>query len=407
MKNKPESVATWKYFLRIILLVFIWIILIQTQIIPQSLLDPNAKVEEIATGIEQPEGPVWSDSLGLLFSDIKGNKIYRWAAEKGKEVYLSPSDSTNGLTYDLKGRLIACQMELRRIVRFERDGAQTSLADKYEGKKFNSPNDLVVKSDGSIFFTDPNFNIPLGQHQELPFCGIYRISPNGNLQLLDSTLALPNGICFSPDEKKLYVNDSQVHKIYVWDVVDDSTITNKRLFFTILTVGYADGMKVDKDGNIYCACSSAIWVISPSGEQLGKIDLPPNVSASNCAWGDEDRQTLFITGGNSVYKVRPLLTATAINEHNSSPPKGFQLSQNYPNPFNPSTIISYQLPVRSSVMLKIYDVLGREVATLVNGEKPAGTYSVNFNASELAGGIYFYRLQTGTLSETKKLTVLK
>jgi gluconolactonase len=405
MKNKPESVAIRKYFSRIVLICIIWIVLIPLKILPQSLLDPNAKVEEIATGIEQPEGPVWSDSLGLLFSDIKGNKIYRWTAATGKEVYLSPSDSTNGLTYDAEGRLIACQMELRRMVRFEKDGSQTSLADNYKGKKFNSPNDVVVESDGSIFFTDPNFNIPLGQHQELPFCGIYRISLNGNLKLLDSTLALPNGICFSPDEKKLYVNDSQVHKIYVWDIVDDSIITNKKLFFTIPVTGYADGMKVDQDGNIFCACASDIWVISPSGEQLGKIALPSNATASNCAWGDTDRTTLFITAGTSVYKVRPLLTA--IDKHNSNLPEGFKLFQNYPNPFNPSTEISYSIPVKSKVVIKIYNVIGREVATIENRYRIAGTYVVPFNASYLASGIYFYKLMANNYSSTKKFVLIK
>ncbi len=393
-----------KDFLRILLISFIWITIIQLQTIAQTSLDSGAVVEEIASGIQQPEGPVWNDSLGLLFSDIKGNKIYRWTAEKGKQVYLNPSDSTNGLTFDSNGRLIACQMELRRIVRFEKDGSQTSLADNYEGKRFNSPNDLVVKSDGSIFFTDPNFNIPLGQHQELPFCGIYRISSTGNLQLL-ATLALPNGICFSPDEKKLYVNDSQVHKIYVWDVVDDSTITNKSLFFTIPVAGYADGMKVDSDGNIYCACSSAIWIISPTGQQLGKIDLPSNVSASNCAWGGVDHKTLFITGGNSVYKIRPLITS--INKHNSSLPEGFKLFQNYPNPFNPSTKITYSIPAYSLVIIKVYNLTGTEVATIENKKLPAGTYSINFNAQQLASGVYFYKLTADNYLAVKKFVLLK
>lgn len=393
-----------KYFIRIILVCFGLVFLIHSQANSQTILNPNANVEVIATGIQQPEGPVWSDSLGLLFSDIKGNKIYRWTPVNGKEIYLSPSDSTNGLTYDLQGRLLACQMELRRIVRFEKDGTQTSLADNYEGKKFNSPNDIVVKSDGSIFFTDPNFNIPLGQQQELSFCGIYRIGTTGNLELL-ATLTLPNGICFSPDEKKLYVNDSQVHQIYVWDVVDDSIITNKRLFFTIPVTGYADGMKVDPNGNIYCACASAIWVISPSGVQIGKINLPSNATASNCAWGDADRNSLYITGGTSVYKVRPFVTS--IDRHNSGLPSGFKLFQNYPNPFNPETSISYQLSTLSNVTLKVYDSLGKEVVTLVNSEEPAGNYKVEFNALGLSNGVYIYSLYAGGYMSVKKMILLK
>ena len=393
-----------KMLLHILLINVSCVFLIQTQALSQSILDPNARVEQIATGIQQPEGPVWNDSLGLLFSDIRGNKIYKWTAANGKEIYMSHPDSTNGLTYDSEGRLVACQMGLRRIVRFEEDGSETSLADKYEGKKFNSPNDLVIKSDGSIFFTDPNFNIPAGQHQELSFCGIYRISPAGNLQLL-STLALPNGICFSPDEKKLYVNDSRVHEIYVWDVVNDSTITNKKLFFTIPVSGYADGMKVDQDGNIFCACASAIWVISPSGEQLGKIELPSNVSASNCAWGDADHKTLYITGGNSVYKIRPLITA--VYNQVSNLPGIFKLYQNYPNPFNPSTKITYFVPAFSTVTIKVYDFTGREVATIENRERPAGTYSVYFNAKQLASGVYFYKLTADDYSAVKKFVLIK
>jgi len=187
--------------LRFILIAAIVLILNQSPIFSQSILDPNARLEEIASGILQPEGLLWKNGIGLLFSDIKGNKIYKWTSEKGKEVYLSPSNNTNGLTYDLKGNLIAGQMGLRRIVRFKGDGSQTSLADKYDGKRFRRPNDLVVQSDGAIFFTDPDFNIPIGQKKELSFNGIYRISPKGVLQLL-TTLALSTKLPGGKNEKK-------------------------------------------------------------------------------------------------------------------------------------------------------------------------------------------------------------
>ena len=393
-------------FLRILSICSVLIILIQSSVISQVILDPDAVVEEIVSGIQQPEGPVWREGLGLLFSDIKGNKIYKWTSEKGKEVYLDPSYNTNGLAYDLEGRLVAGQMGLRRVVRFEKDGSQTSLADSYDGKKLNSPNDLVIKSDGAIFFTDPDFNIPSGESKELSFNGVYRISPSGVLQLLTSSLTLPNGICFSPDESKLYVNDSQVHKIYVWDVVDDSTITNKKLLYTIpVPFGYADGMKIDVDGNIYCTCSSYVWVISPEGELIGKIDLPTSVSASNCAWGDDDNRTLFITAGNSVYRVRPFVTS--INKEDSSLPKSFELSQNYPNPFNPTTKITYSIPITSNVMITVYDVSGKEVVTIENCQKKAGTYTLLFNAEKLASGVYYYNLTANEFSSTKKFVILK
>ena len=393
-------------FLRILSICSILVLLIQSSAISQVILDPDAVVEEIVSGIQQPEGPVWREGLGLLFSDIKGNKIYKWTSEKGKEIYLDPSYNTNGLAYDLEGRLVAGQMGLRRVVRFEKDGSQTSLADSYDGKKLNSPNDLVIKSDGAIFFTDPDFNIPSGESKELNFNGIYRISPSGVLQLLTSSLTLPNGICFSPDESKLYVNDSQVHKIYVWDVVDDSTITNKKLLYTIpVPFGYADGMKIDEDGNIYCTCSSYVWVISPEGELIGKIDLPTSVSASNCAWGDDDNRTLFITAGNSVYRVRPFVTS--INKEDSSLPKSFGLSQNYPNPFNPTTKITYSIPITSNVMITVYDVSGKEVVTIENCQKKAGTYTLLFNAEKLASGVYYYNLTANEFSSTKKFVILK
>ena len=393
-------------FSRILNIGSVLILLIQSSVISQVILDPDAVVEEIVSGIQQPEGPVWREGLGLLFSDIKGNKIYKWTSEKGKEIYLDPSYNTNGLAYDLEGRLVAGQMGLRRVVRFEKDGSQTSLADSYDGKKLNSPNDLVIKSGGAIFFTDPDFNIPSGESKELNFNGIYRISPSGVLQLLTSSLTLPNGICFSPDESKLYVNDSQVHKIYVWDVVDDSTITNKKLLYTIpVPFGYADGMKIDEDGNIYCTCSSYVWVISPEGELIGKIDLPTSVSASNCAWGDDDNRTLFITAGNSVYRVRPFVTS--INKEDSSLPKSFGLSQNYPNPFNPTTKITYSIPVTSNVMITVYDVSGKEVVTIEDCQKKAGTYTLLFNAEKLASGVYYYNLTANEFSSTKKFVILK
>ncbi len=197
---------------------FLFLIFVVSATFAQSPVPNGAKVEKLATGFLQVEGPVWYNGPGLksaidssiLFSDIAGNKIYQYSPATGKATpFLNPSDSSNGMTFDREGRLVFCQMGFRRVVRMDSNGTITPLVSTYGGKKFNSPNDVVVKSDGSIFFTDPPFNIPAGEKQELPFSGIFRISPSGLLQLLDSTLSLPNGICFSPDESKLYVNDSQ------------------------------------------------------------------------------------------------------------------------------------------------------------------------------------------------------
>ena len=168
-------------------------------------------------------------------------------------IYLKPSDSSNGLTFDHQGNLILTQMLKRRIARQESNGTITPLVSTYNGKRFNSPNDIVVASSGSIFFTDPDFNVPVGQTRELGIKGIYRLSPSGRLQVIDSTFDKPNGICSAPDESRLYVNESARHKIYVWDVVNDSTFTNKRWFYTIPQTGDADGMKVSSSGGVYCA----------------------------------------------------------------------------------------------------------------------------------------------------------
>ena len=386
---------------------------ISTFIFSQSPVPDGAKLELIANGFKFVEGPVWSDDIGLLFSDMNGNSIYNWNEEDSISIFLNPSDNSNGLTYDLEGNLIMNQTGLRRVARLESDGSQTPLATMYEGKKLNSPNDLVVKSDGAIFFTDPNFNIPLGQKQELPYQGIFRISPYGELQLLDSTLSLPNGICFSLNEKKLYVNDSQVRIIYVWDVVDDSTIANKREFARINPTGYADGMKIDSSGNIFCAGPRGVWVFSPDGAPLDTILVP--INPSNCNWGDSDRKTLFITAGTSVYKIR-LAPVTNVKDEGYLP-ENFRLYQNYPNPFNPTTQISWQSAVGAWQTLKVYDVLGNEVATIVDEYKPAGNYKVEFSSRgrsvsggvsyHLPSGIYFYQLIAGDFTQTKKLVLLK
>jgi len=379
----------------------------------QSPIPSGAILEKLRTGFLQPEGPVWKNGVGILFSDIQANKIYRWSpVDSSLADYLYPSDSSNGLTFDQQGRLILTQMAKRRVSRQELNGTITPLASTYNGKKFNSPNDIVVKSDGSIFFTDPDFNIPKGQNMELNFFrGVYRINPSGVLQVLDSTtFNKPNGICFSPDEKKLFVNESQLGKIYVWDVVNDSTISNKRVFYTIPLGGYADGMKVDPSGNIYCTGPTGIWIISPSGVYLDKIVMTE--TPSNCAWGDADRKSLYITAGKSLYRIRLLTTGIEHDPVRQFPGKS-ELLQNYPNPFNPQTTIIYRVSKLSMISLKVFDALGREVSVLNEQVVNGGTYSATFDGKQLTSGVYFAQLRISpkyenTFSiETKKLILLK
>ncbi len=374
----------------------------------------NAQVEQIATGFQQPEGPVWMDGVGLLFSDIRANIIYCWSPyDSSVTEYMNPSDSSNGLTFDLDNNLILTQMGKRRVSRRESDSSITPLAETYNGKRFNSPNDLVVKSDSSIFFTDPDFNTPIGEPKELDFQGVFRIGKNGNIQVLDSTtFDKPNGICFSPDESKLYVNESPLRIIYVWDVVDDSTIANRTVFFTIPSMGYADGMKVDTAGNLYCTGPTGVWVISPDGVCIDTILVPEN--PSNCNWGDEDRKTLYITAGSSLYRIR--LEQGSIKDKSRVPSKSFELNQNYPNPFNPSTKIIYKVPSIEKgigVSIRVYDSLGREVITLIDGIQTAGEHSVEWNGTNSAGekvgsGVYLYQLKSNNGSvNTRKMTLLR
>ena len=237
-------------------------------------------------------------ALGCSSAISSAIQFSRWSSADSIKTYLHPSDSSNGLTFDRQGRLILTQMELRCVSRQELDGSITPLASTFHGIKLNSPNDVVVKSDSSIFFTDPDFNIPGNKPSDLHFQGIYRISPSGGLSLLDASLNKPNGICFSLDEKKLYVDESAQDSIYVWDVVNDSTLANRKPFFHIPALGYADGMKIDTAGNIYCTGPYGVFIISPAGKLLGTIPMP--VTPSNCNWGDADRKTLYITGGTSL-----------------------------------------------------------------------------------------------------------
>ncbi len=256
----------------------------------------------IADGLQFTEGPVWHHEGYLLFSDIPANKIYKWLPDGKLEIYRSPSGNSNGLTLDQQGRLIACEHGNRRVSRTEIDGQIISLAEKYEGKRLNSPNDVVVKSDGSIYFTDPPYGVQPDQ-RELDFQGVYRIDPDGNLKLLVSDFEKPNGLVFSPDEKILYVADTDRKHVRAFDVQTDGSLSNGRIFADLSAekVHGPDGMKVDVNGNLYVT-SGVVWVFNSEGKHLGNIVTPE--APANCAFGDDDYKTLFITARTSVYKVR-------------------------------------------------------------------------------------------------------
>lgn len=259
--------------------------------------------ERIATGFEFLEGPVWLPEGALLFSDIPAGRIYRWKPGGTAEVWRDPSGNSNGLTLDRQGRLIACEHGNRRVSRTEADGAVVALADQYEGKRLNSPNDVVVRSDGTIYFTDPPYGIEPEQ-QEQPCNGVYCIRSERTVELLSDDFDRPNGLAFSPNESILYIGDSRRRHVRAFDVRADGTLSNSRVVADMdhPQPGSPDGMKVDEAGNLYVAGATGIWVFEPDGTHLGVIVTPKR--PSNCAWGDADRQSLYITARTSLYRIR-------------------------------------------------------------------------------------------------------
>ncbi|MFE1744120.1 SMP-30/gluconolactonase/LRE family protein [Coleofasciculus sp. H7-2] len=271
----------------------------------KTIFPEKVKLERVATGFQFTEGPIWfNQEKSILFSDIPANKIFKLTPKNEVIVFREPSRNSNGLTRDKQGRLIACEHGTRRVTRTEKNGSITVLADKFQGKNLNSPNDVVVKSDGAIYFTDPPYGIKPEQ-QEQPIQGVYRLSPDGNeIIIVADDFDKPNGLAFSPDEKKLYIDDSERRHIRLFDVQPDGTLANSRIFYNMngKKPGLPDGMKVDVQGHIYCTGAGGVWVFDPEGNHLGTI-VTPEVPA-NCAWGDDDLQSLYITACTSIYKIR-------------------------------------------------------------------------------------------------------
>lgn len=299
-----------------------------------ALIPTNAKIEKVADDFGFVEGPVWVHASGsgfLIFSDIPANVIDKWDPKDGKvSAFLEksgfagsdPGDAgyqlnnghkmvtlygSNGITLDKQGRVTYCQHGDRGIMRLEKDGKRTVLADRYEGKRLNSPNDLVYKSDGSLYFSDPPYGLrKLGDDpkKELPFSGVYRLA-NGKLELVNKDFQAPNGLAFSPDEKYLYIDDSASKTYWRFDVQPDGSLTDKKLLIDMSSskdAGVPDGMKVDQKGNIYGAGPGGIWVLTPDGKHLGTIRPPEN--PANLAWGDADGKTLYFTAVTGLYRLR-------------------------------------------------------------------------------------------------------
>jgi gluconolactonase len=269
-----------------------------------DLIDHNAKLETVATGFGFTEGPVW-DAAGFLYvSDETLNQIFRVSLDGKKEAVIALGDP-DGNTYDRQHRLIDCASVLRAIIAVTPDGKYKILADHFEDKKFNSPNDVIVGPDGALYFTDPTLDLVAGEKQEIPFQGVYRLDDKGNVRLLTKDLSQPNGLAFSPDGKRFYVDDSHQKNIRVYDVTANGTLTNGRIFGDESGEkhsGVPDGMKVDKKGNLFVIGPKGIWIWDAAGNHLGTIALPEQ--PANLTWGDKDYNTLYITATTSVYRLQ-------------------------------------------------------------------------------------------------------
>ncbi len=269
----------------------------------------NAPVKRIATGFDWVEGPVWFADAGcLLFSDIPGNRILRWT-EEGLTTYRSPSNYANGHTRDRQGRLVSCEHGTRRVTRTEWDGTITVIADRFQGKRLNSPNDVIVARDGSVWFSDPHYGIMTDYEgsiaeQELP-CNVYRVDPDGRIEAMVTDMSCPNGLAFGPDESLLYIADTgrmfgaDPQHIRVYDMIDGRP-ANGRLFHEIAP-GCADGVRLDSDGNLWSSAADGVHCIAPDGRLLGRILVPEVVS--NLCFGGRAKNRLFITASTSVYAI--------------------------------------------------------------------------------------------------------
>lgn len=282
-----------------------------------ALLAPDAKIEVLASGFNWSEGPVWKDG-GIVFSDVPENTVFGWKeGEKAASVVLKPSGSlngkdgqgSNGLAVDAQGHLVLCQHGERRVARLEKDRSFTAIADRFAGKRFNSPNDLVIAKNGVVYFTDPPYGLKKGTDQpELDFHGIFAVDASGKVSLIDKAVRFPNGIALSPDEKTLYVavSDPQDTRVIAYDLATPGAAS--RLVFNAQSLkspqrkGGCDGMKVDAQGNIWTTGPGGVLILDKNGKHLGSI-LTGQATA-NCAWGGEDRSTLYITADMFLLRVK-------------------------------------------------------------------------------------------------------
>jgi gluconolactonase len=278
-----------------------------------KIISPSEPIQQLADGfggtLGPAEGPVWwKEGHYLLFSDIHNNKRMKYEPGKGVSVFFEPTNRANGLTRDLQGRLLACEHDSRRVTRLELDGSLTVIANSFQGRQLNRPNDVVVKSDGSTYFTDPWTSPALPNQWDLTFSGVYRLTPDlGTLTLLVDDFVIPNGLAFSPDEKTLYIADSRRRLIRAFDLNPNGTLARQsdRVFADLggPEPGVPDGIKVDTEGNVYSGGAGGIWILDPKGKKLGRI-VHGAPATTNIAFGGDDWKTLYFTSRTHLGSIK-------------------------------------------------------------------------------------------------------
>jgi gluconolactonase len=294
-----------------------------------ELVDPGAEVERIATGLQFTEGPIWNAAEGALyFSDMPGDVRWRWSPADGVREAKRPANKCNGMVLDGEGNLLVCEHATSTFARERPDRTREVLASHFEGRELNSPNDVCVRSDGTIYFSDPVYGriafVGVERDQELDFQGVYRLPPGAGpgsepvLAAARDEFDQPNGLCFSPDESLLYIDDTTHAHIKVFDVAADGSLSGGRVLAEgigrgVLGEGLVDGMKVDERGNVWVTGPGGIWVLSPEGEHLGTVEVPEDTA--NLAWGGDGWRTLFITASTSVYRIETKVASTRLPYH--------------------------------------------------------------------------------------------
>jgi len=279
----------------------------------ERIVSTSEPIEHLAEGFGGDQGPAegplwWQEGRYLLFSDIHNNRRMKYEPGKGASLFHEPTNRANGLTRDLQGRLVACEHDSRRVTRQELDGSTTVIANSFQGRRLNRPNDVVVKSDGCIYFTDPWTSAAAPEQWDLTFSGVYRVTPDlGTMSLLIDDFTLPNGLAFSPDETVLYINDTRRGHIRAFDLAPNGTLAKQtdRVFADLRGAepGVPDGMKVDVEGNVYCGGAGGLWVMDPSGKKLGRI-VHGAPATTNLAFGGGDWKTLYFTSRNHLGSVK-------------------------------------------------------------------------------------------------------